>query len=410
MVEIADVKVTASYCNLPSVWEQTGKYPVECPTTTTTTTTTATTATRKVLNGRPNNGNGNGTGNNGYGNDDAVDSNPANPPNPGGVGDTGGGGDGTTTTADNDGNAGNGNSGPPEPGKPAEPDDTDVNAAAGLSLPVVIAIGAGGFVVVLVMVVLACCRCKRSSKRNGGSREGGGGGEDGGIAMARLGRVRVATSPCVQPISICSRFGSKLSLSIYADVRADVHACVRADVRADVRLQLQYDVSHQGKRGARDTDSMYQDPTTYADPSELHSLIREWAVEIKLDEIDLKGSIGKGEFGNVHKAVWNGSGTNVEPVCACKTMRASTKSSNGAVLAFLKEAAVMGQFDHPCVIQLLGVVLEEGPKSPMIVIELMANGGLGTYLAANDGQFDVPALLGMSINVCDGMYGQHRWF
>ena len=60
----------------------------------------------------------------------------------------------------------------------------------------------------------------------------------------------------------------------------------------------------------------------------------------------------------IHKAVLQSKALTKgkDVVAACKTMRSSTKGSKGAVLAFLKEAALMGQFLHPCVVQLLGVV------------------------------------------------------
>jgi hypothetical protein len=124
-------------------------------------------------------------------------------------------------------------------------------------------------------------------------------------------------------------------------------------------------------------DDPYQDPTTYADPTILHALIREWACEIAPSDLRLGKVIGKGEFGKVHQTLWMCSPTPVK--CAGKTMTAT--GSKGAMLSFLKEAAIMGQFNHVNVIQLIGVVLE-GP-APIIVIELMLNGALSSYLMKN---------------------------
>lgn len=45
---------------------------------------------------------------------------------------------------------------------------------------------------------------------------------------------------------------------------------------------------------------------------------------------------------------------------------------------FLSEASIMGQFDHPNVIKLLGVVTKTRPA--MIVTEFMENGSLDKYL------------------------------
>lgn len=45
---------------------------------------------------------------------------------------------------------------------------------------------------------------------------------------------------------------------------------------------------------------------------------------------------------------------------------------------FLSEASIMGQFDHPNVIHLEGVVTKSSPV--MIVTEFMENGSLDTFL------------------------------
>ena len=62
--------------------------------------------------------------------------------------------------------------------------------------------------------------------------------------------------------------------------------------------------------------------------------------------------IGSGEFGQVCKAEWSVSGATKE--VAIKTLRAG--SSEEEKVRFLQEAAIMGQFSHPCVVRLYGVV------------------------------------------------------
>jgi Eph receptor B1 len=54
---------------------------------------------------------------------------------------------------------------------------------------------------------------------------------------------------------------------------------------------------------------------------------------------------------------------------------------------FLTEASIMGQFEHPNVIFLQGVVTKSNPI--MIITEFMENGSLDTFLRANDGKFQV---------------------
>lgn len=68
---------------------------------------------------------------------------------------------------------------------------------------------------------------------------------------------------------------------------------------------------------------------------------------------------------------------------------------------FLTEASIMGQFQHPNVIFLQGVVTKSNPV--MIITEYMENGSLDTFLRANDGKFQVLQLVGMLRGIAAGM-------
>lgn len=61
---------------------------------------------------------------------------------------------------------------------------------------------------------------------------------------------------------------------------------------------------------------------------------------------------------------------------AIKTLKPG--SSEKARCDFLTEASIMGQFDHPNVIYLQGVVTRSNPV--MIITEYMENGSLDTFL------------------------------
>ncbi|KAF6129895.1 EPH receptor A5 [Phyllostomus discolor] len=61
----------------------------------------------------------------------------------------------------------------------------------------------------------------------------------------------------------------------------------------------------------------------------------------------------------------------------------------------------MGQFDHPNIIHLEGVVTKSKPV--MIVTEYMENGSLDTFLKKNDGQFTVIQIVGMLRGIAAGM-------
>lgn len=68
---------------------------------------------------------------------------------------------------------------------------------------------------------------------------------------------------------------------------------------------------------------------------------------------------------------------------------------------FLTEASIMGQFEHPNVIFLQGVVTKSNPV--MIITEYMENGSLDTFLRVNDGKFQVLQLVGMLRGIAAGM-------
>ena len=106
----------------------------------------------------------------------------------------------------------------------------------------------------------------------------------------------------------------------------------------------------------------------------------------------ITGHLGWGQFATVDKGVWNSpSGTiNV----AIKTSKDSAAEEEK--IKFLQEAPINGQFHHPNVVKLYGVVTVGEPVSEviiiftfciinnftqtMIVLELVSNGDLRGYL------------------------------
>ncbi|KAF5284139.1 hypothetical protein FQR65_LT00139 [Abscondita terminalis] len=139
----------------------------------------------------------------------------------------------------------------------------------------------------------------------------------------------------------------------------------------------------------------YIDPHTYEDPNQA---VREFAREIDASCITIEAIIGGGEFGDVCKGKLKINGNNEIDV-AIKTLKAGSheKSRND----FLTEASIMGQFEHPNVIFLQGVVTKSNPV--MIITEYMENGSLDTFLRANDGKFQMLQLVGMLRGIASGM-------
>ncbi|XP_014212673.2 ephrin type-B receptor 2-like [Copidosoma floridanum] len=148
-----------------------------------------------------------------------------------------------------------------------------------------------------------------------------------------------------------------------------------------------------GGAGARS----YVDPHTYEDPNQA---VREFAREIDAGYITIEAIIGGGEFGDVcrGKLKLPPDGRSEIDV-AIKTLKPG--SAEKARNDFLTEASIMGQFEHPNVIFLQGVVTKSNPV--MIITEFMENGSLDTFLRANDGKFQVLQLVGMLRGIASGM-------
>ncbi|KAI4879167.1 hypothetical protein NFI96_020398 [Prochilodus magdalenae] len=104
------------------------------------------------------------------------------------------------------------------------------------------------------------------------------------------------------------------------------------------------------------------------------------------------------EFGEVYKGRLKLPGKR-EIYVAIKTLKAGYSEKQRR--DFLSEASIMGQFDHPNIIRLEGVVTKSRPV--MIVTEFMENGALDSFLRQNDGQFTVIQLVGMMRGIAAGM-------
>ncbi|XP_029001740.1 ephrin type-B receptor 3-like isoform X1 [Betta splendens] len=168
---------------------------------------------------------------------------------------------------------------------------------------------------------------------------------------------------------------------------------------------------------------VYIDPFTYEDPNEA---VREFAKEIdvacvKIEEVIGAGNPPKllsyrgkaashlqaipledftpsGEFGEVCRGRLKLPGRR-EIIVAIKTLKVGYTDRQRR--DFLSEASIMGQFEHPNIIRLEGVVTKSRPV--MIVTEFMENGALDSFLRLNDGQFTVIQLVGMLRGIAAGM-------
>uniref|UniRef100_H2ZQU1 receptor protein-tyrosine kinase n=1 Tax=Ciona savignyi TaxID=51511 RepID=H2ZQU1_CIOSA len=139
----------------------------------------------------------------------------------------------------------------------------------------------------------------------------------------------------------------------------------------------------------------YIDPTTYEDPQRA---VSEFTKEIDASFIKIEQVIGAGEFGEVCRGRLQMTNKNETDV-AIKTLKSGYSTQQK--LDFLGEASIMGQFDHPNVIRLEGVVTKSRPL--MIITEFMENGSLDVFLRNHDNGFTVIQLVGILRNIAAGM-------
>ncbi|KAA0706443.1 Ephrin type-B receptor 4 [Triplophysa tibetana] len=140
---------------------------------------------------------------------------------------------------------------------------------------------------------------------------------------------------------------------------------------------------------------VYIDPFTYEDPNEA---VREFAKEIDVSFVKIEEVIGAGEFGEVCRGRLKVPGKK-ENYVAIKTLKGGYTDKQRR--DFLSEASIMGQFQHPNIIHLEGVITASCPV--MILTEYMENGALDSFLRLNDGQFTNIQLVGMLRGIASGM-------
>ncbi|XP_029020765.1 tyrosine-protein kinase ITK/TSK [Betta splendens] len=113
--------------------------------------------------------------------------------------------------------------------------------------------------------------------------------------------------------------------------------------------------------------------------------------EVEPEELTLGQEIGSGQFGLVLEGTWR------ETKVAVKMIREQYMSDE----EFKEEARVMMKLSHCKLVQLYGVCTQHSPMC--LVFEFMEKGCLSDYLRAMKGQLSQDVMLGMCLDVSEGM-------
>ncbi|XP_022434657.1 ephrin type-A receptor 1 isoform X1 [Delphinapterus leucas] len=169
----------------------------------------------------------------------------------------------------------------------------------------------------------------------------------------------------------------------------------KAQRRRHQRRQRQRDCVADGDREDKLWLKPYVDLQAYEDPAQgaldfTQELNPAWLV---VDTV-----IGEGEFGEVYRGSLRIPSQGAKTV-AIKTLKDT--SPDGQWWNFLREATIMGQFNHPHILHLEGVVTKRKPI--MIITEFMQNGALDAFLREREDQLVPGQLVAMLQGIASGM-------
>ena len=75
----------------------------------------------------------------------------------------------------------------------------------------------------------------------------------------------------------------------------------------------------------------------------------------------LQEYLGSGQFGTVNRGVWSPSPSSSNPGVEVAVKSLEGESTEEERVKFLQEAAIMGQFKHPNIIRIAGVITTSDP-------------------------------------------------
>ncbi|XP_077483362.1 tyrosine-protein kinase Fer isoform X2 [Amblyomma americanum] len=117
--------------------------------------------------------------------------------------------------------------------------------------------------------------------------------------------------------------------------------------------------------------------------------------ELNNDDVELVEKIGRGNFGDVYRALLHPQRLDV----AVKTCRVNLPDEHKK--KFLQEGRILKQYDHPNIVKFIGICVQKQPI--MIVMELVPGGSLLTFLRNQGPKLSPKELLNMCTDAAAGM-------
>ena len=176
--------------------------------------------------------------------------------------------------------------------------------------------------------------------------------------------------------------------------------------RYDSQEEIAYEIP-KDLQSEQNPESYFEQEDIYWEPrNNLGLLFNQMADknfrEIAESAITRQEQIGSGQFGNVYKGLWYTSGNEPNPFLASEPISVALKTlHNCSTLdlktTFIQEAAIMGQFSHPNVLRLLGIVSRTEPY--MIVTELMHTELLKFLISIRDSTLQHSVMCSLFLNL-----------